>query len=97
METKIKAINFNISDQLEEFTNKKIEKLLRRYDVGSDISVTYHLVKPGVACNKSAGVGVNLPNLGLRYASKSADTFEEALDLAIEALEHQLEKSKDRK
>ena len=31
------------------------------------------------------------------FASKTADSFEEAIDLALEALEKQLEKNKDKK
>ena len=97
METKIKAIHFDISEQLVAFTNKKIEKLARRYDVIGDIAVNYTLVKPETANNKEAGVEVNVPNAGKLYASKTADTFEEALDLALEALERQLEKAKNQK
>ena len=95
METKIKAIHFDISDKLVEFTNKKIDKLARRYDVSGDIAVNYTLVKPEAARNKEAGVEVNVPNQGKLYASKTADSFEEALDLSLEALEHQLEKTKN--
>lgn len=97
METKIKAIHFDISEKLVEFTNKKIEKLARRYDVVGDIAVNYTLIKPESARNKEAGVEVNVPNQGKLYASKTADTFEEALDLSLEALERQLEKSKNQK
>ena len=97
MGTNIKAIHFDISEKLVEFTNKKIDKLARRYDVVGDIAVNYTLVKPETARNKEAAVEVNVPNQGKLYASKTADTFEEALDLSLEALERQLEKSKDKK
>lgn len=95
MATNIKAIHFDISEKLVEFTNKKIDKLARRYDVVGDIAVNYTLVKPDAARNKEAGVEVNVPNQGILYASKTADSFEEALDLALDALERQLEKAKN--
>ena len=83
-----------MSDKLEAFTNKKLEKLARRYDNLTDIDVNFKLIKPEAAMNKEAGVKVNVPNAGEIFASKTADTFEEALDLALEAVERQLEKTK---
>lgn len=94
MEIQIKAIHFEMADKLEAFTNKKLEKLARRFDVISGIDVNYTLVKPEAAKNKEAGVKVSVPNNADIFASKTADTFEEALDLALEAVERQLEKIK---
>lgn len=94
MEIKIKANHFEMADKLEAFTNKKIEKLARRYDNITDITVDYKLVKPETAMNKEAGVKVSVPNQPDLFASKTADSFEEALDLALEAVERQLEKVK---
>ena len=83
-----------MAEKLETFTNKKLEKLARRYDNISEIDVNYKLVKPETAMNKEAGVKVSVPNNADLFASKTADTFEEALDLALEAVERQLEKTK---
>lgn len=94
MEVKIKAIHFDITDKLEGFVMKKIDKLARRYDNISDVEVNLTLVKPETAMNKEAGVKVSVPNAADMFASKTADTFEEALDLALEAVERQLEKTK---
>lgn len=94
MEITIKANHFEMAEKLEAFTNKKIEKLARRFDTISDIEVNYKLVKPETALNKEAGVKVLVPNNPDLFASKTADTFEEALDLALEAIERQLEKIK---
>lgn len=96
MELQIKAIHFEISDKLTAFTNKKIEKLVRRYEDINTAEVCYTLVKPEAANNKEAGVKLLLPGEDL-FASKTADTFEEALDLSLEALEKQLEKRKGKK
>ncbi|MCH5218290.1 MAG: ribosome-associated translation inhibitor RaiA [Muribaculaceae bacterium] len=94
MEISIKANHFEMAEKLEAFTNKKIEKLARRFDNMTDIEVNYKLVKPETAMNKEAGVKVSVPNQPDVFASKTADTFEEALDLALEAVERQLEKNK---
>lgn len=96
MDVLIKAIHFDITDKLEAFTNKKIDKLVRRFDVISGVNVNYRLIKPEAAMNKEVGVELQVPGNTL-FASKTADTFEESLDLAIQALEPQLERNKDKK
>lgn len=97
MDVKIKAIHFDISDKLEGFTNKKIDKLVRRFDAISGVNVSYTLVKPETALNKEAALELIVPGANPLFASKTADSFEEALDLCIVALEPKLEKNKDRK
>ena len=84
-----------MAEKLETFTNKKLEKLARRFDNIAEMDVTYKLVKPETAMNKEAGVKVSVPNNADLFASKTADTFEEALDLALDAIERQLEKIKN--
>ena len=51
--------------------------------------------KPEVAENKEAGIKILIPN-GEFYASKVCDTFEEAIDLDVEALVKQLVKYKEK-
>ena len=45
--------------------------------------------------NKEASVKLMVPPAADLFASKTADTFEEAIDLCLEALESQLEKNKN--
>ena len=97
MDVKIKAIHFEISDKLEAFTNKKIEKLVRRFEAIGGVNVNYTLVKPETIKNKEAGVELIIPGANPLFASKTADSFEEALDLSLEALEKQLERNKEKK
>lgn len=94
MEVNIKAIHFDISDKLLAFTNKKLDKLARRFESLADVEVTYTLVKPETSNNKEAGVEVHVPGAGKLFASKTADSFEEALDLSLDAIERQLERTK---
>lgn len=97
MEVNIKAIHFDISEKLVDFVNKKIDKIARRHEAVSEADVTLTLVKPETAKNKEAAVKLAVPGSADLFASKTADTFEEALDLALDALKPQLEKIKDKK
>ena len=97
MEATIKAIHFDVSEKLVAFINKKIDKLCRRYEsvMGADVVLT--VVKPETAMNKEAAVKLTVPGSPELFASKTADTFEEAIDLSLDALEKQLEKEKTKK
>lgn len=97
MDVQINAIHFDISEKLEAFVNKKVDRLLRRYDSITSVEVNLRLIKPETAMNKEAGIQLEVPGYPDLYASKTADTFEEAIDLTLEALERQLEKLKDKK
>lgn len=97
MEAKIKAIHFDITDKLVNFINKKIDKLSRRFEAVTEAEVTLKVVKPETAMNKEAAVKLIVPPAADLYASKIADSFEEAIDLCLDALERQLEKNKDSK
>lgn len=97
MEVRIQAIHFDASERLEAFINKKAERLARHNTAISVVDVTLKVVKPETAMNKEVVIKVNTPTHEELVATKVADTFEEAVDLAIEALERQLEKKKERK
>lgn len=92
MEVKIQAIHFDIANRLVEFINKKAQRLTRRYDAITDIDVTLKVVKPETAMNKEAVIKAVAPQIEDIVATKTADSFEEAVDLALEAIERQLEK-----
>lgn len=47
--------------------------------------------------NKEAGIKLSVPGSPDLFASKTADSFEEAIDESLEALEPQLEKAKGKK
>lgn len=95
MESNIKAIHFDITDKLVSFINKKIDKLARRFEAITDAEVSLKVIKPETAMNKEAGVKLSVKGAEL-FASKTADSFEEAVDLSLAALEPQLEKYKER-
>ncbi len=97
MEIRIKAIHFDIAEKLTAFINKKAERLGRHNENISDIDVTLKVVKPETAMNKEALIKVQVPQHEDIVANKTADTFEEAIDLCLEAIERQLEKKKGKK
>lgn len=97
MEVKIKAIHFDITDKLVAFINKKVDKLTRRFEAVTEVEVTLKVVKPETAMNKEASVKLIVPNQPDMFASKTADSFEEAIDLSLDALEKPLEKNKLKK
>lgn len=97
MEVRIKAIHFDATERLEAFINKKAERLARHNTAIAVIDVTLKVVKPETAMNKEAIIKVNIPTHEDIVATKVADTFEEAVDLGMEALDRQLEKRKEKK
>ncbi|MCH5222182.1 MAG: HPF/RaiA family ribosome-associated protein [Muribaculaceae bacterium] len=97
MDVRINAIHFEVADRLVDFINKKVERLARRYSSISVVDVNLKVVKPESAMNKEVVLKVSMPQHGETVATKVANTFEEALDVALEAVERQLEKNKDKK
>lgn len=97
MEVQIKSIHFDITDRLVSFINKKIDKIARRFEAVTESEIILKVVKPETSLNKEASIKFTVPGSPDLFASKTADTFEEAIDLCLDALEKPLEKIKDRK
>lgn len=97
MEVTINAIHFAVNERLTAFINKKAERLTRHYPDITAIDFNLKVVKPETAMNKQVVAKVTLPGNPEQVADKTADTFEEAVDLALEAVERQLDKIKGRK
>lgn len=97
MEIRIQALHFEISDRLEAFINKKIDKLVRRNEAVAGADVTLKVIKPETSMNKEAVIRISVPQHEDIVATKTADSFEEAVDLALEAIDRQLEKLKQKR
>lgn len=97
MEITVNAVHFDISERLTDFIRRKAERLGRRFVDIMSITANLRVVKPETAMNKEAVVKVDLPGAPEMVASKTADTFEEAIDLCMDALDRQLERIKGRK
>ncbi len=97
MDINIKAIHFDITEKLTAFINKKVERIVRRFPSVSTVDISLKVVKRETALNKQAIVRLTVPQLEEFVADKTADTFEEAIDVALDAIEKQLEKAKNKK
>lgn len=95
MKVRIKSIHFDATAQLESFIQKKVAKLEQHFDELTTAEVTLKVVKPETANNKEASIQLKTKNADC-YAEKIKDTFEEAIDECIEALEKQLLKIKEK-
>ncbi|WP_085536912.1 ribosome hibernation-promoting factor, HPF/YfiA family [Massilibacteroides vaginae] len=95
MDIRVQSIRFDASEALEAFVQKKISKLEQYYDGILSAEVVLKLVKPEVALNKQASISLKIKN-GDLFADKTADSFEEAIDVCAEALSKQLVKHKEK-
>ncbi|EFL45372.1 ribosome hibernation-promoting factor, HPF/YfiA family [Prevotella disiens] len=95
MDIKIQAIHFDATEKLETFINKKVEKLQKSHEDIQKVEVQLKVEKPATANNKNASITVTIPG-GTPYAEKTCDTFEEAVDLCLDAIKVQLAKAKEK-
>lgn len=93
MDVKIKTLHFSISEKLEEFTTKKVSKVIAKRDDIVSTDVIMKVIKPESTKNKEVEIRIAIPGNEF-FAKKTADTFEEAVDVSLEAVKKQLEKQK---
>ncbi|MBO7289934.1 MAG: HPF/RaiA family ribosome-associated protein [Bacteroidaceae bacterium] len=91
METRIQSVHFDASQQLMEFVEKKVAKLEKHCEGATALEVTMKLIKPETVRNKEVALRVAAAG-GDLFASKTGDTFEDALLDAIDAIKVQAEK-----
>lgn len=95
MNVTVKAIHFDVKASLEEFIQKKISKLEQYSDKITSADVTLQVVKPEVSENKEVMLKVLMPNNEL-VVTKTADSFEEAFDNAMDAMIRSIKKAKEK-
>ncbi|MDD2436857.1 MAG: ribosome-associated translation inhibitor RaiA [Massilibacteroides sp.] len=95
MDIRIQSIRFDASEALEAFVQKKVLKLEQYYDGILSAEVILKVVKPETAMNKNASVNLKIKN-GELFAEKTADSFEEAIDICTDALSKQLVRHKEK-
>ena len=64
MEIKVKAIHFDATEKLEQFINKKVEKLVKHHEEITNAEVTLKVVKPETAMNKEASIKLDTTQRG---------------------------------
>lgn len=95
MKLRVQSINFDATQALEAHVEKKTSKLKKFFDEIMSVQVYLKVIKPETASNKEAEIKISVPS-GEFFASKICDTFEEAIDLSVEALEKQVQKHKEK-
>jgi putative sigma-54 modulation protein len=93
MDIKVNSVNFTPDKKLVSFVNDKVKKLQLFYDNITAGEVFLKLDKDQEKENKQAIIKILLPGKEL-LAKKQCKTFEEATDLACEALSKQVQKHK---
>ena len=100
MDIRIQSVHFDAAEKLENFINLKVGKLGQFFDGILSAEVVLKLDKSESLENKVTEITLDIPG-NILFAKKQSKTFEEAVDLACEALRKQLvkrkEKIKDRK
>lgn len=96
MNIQLTTVHFTADQKLVDFVNKKVPKLDTYFEGIIGAEVILKVVKPETVNNKVAEIKLSIPTTDYLFAEKQADSFEEAIDLAIEAVRKQLTKFKDK-
>ncbi len=91
----IQSIHFDATEKLQAFVNKKAEKLSKSYEDIQKVEVQLKVQKPATALNKVTSLTVSVPGNTL-FVEKTCDTFEEGVDLCVDAMRVQLTKYKEK-
>jgi len=93
MQVNINSVHFKVDSRLEDFIREKINKVAKFHDgiIGGD--VTLKVVNTDKPENKVVEIRLKIKGNDL-ISSKRGKTFEEATDLAIDALRIQAKKVK---
>jgi len=95
MRIKVQSIHFTADRKLLAFIQEKVDKLFHFYDQIIDSEVFLRLDKSENMENKIAEIKLNTPGKIL-FAKEQCKTFEEATDVAVEALRKQITKHKEK-
>lgn len=93
MKLNINSVHFKVDSKLEDFIQQKVDKLHNFYDgiIAGDVHLK--LDNNGTPDNKIAEIRLVIKGYDL-YAKKQSSSFEEATDIAVEALRRQLRRYK---
>lgn len=95
MEIRIQSIKFDATEKLQEHIQKKAKKIERIFDEAMSLDFYLKIEKPEAVENKVVDVKLIAPSVEL-FASKTCDSFEESVDLCLDALEKQIIKHKEK-
>ncbi len=92
MKIRVQSVHFDADVKLIQFIESKVSKLSQVSDRILNADIILKVEKSDDTQNKLVEVKLAIPGNDL-FAKKHAKTFEEAIDLAVEALRIQLKKS----
>lgn len=92
---KITSVHFDADKKLLEFIHERVDKLGQFYDKIIDGDVILKINNNSTGENKVAEIKLSVPGNDI-FAKKQCKSFEEATDLAVEALRRQLKKHKEK-
>ena len=95
MTINIQSVHFDADQKLLDFVNEKVDKLKTYYDGIINSEITLRLDKSSKSDNKISEIKM-LGKGHEFFAKKQCESFEEATDLACEALRTQITKYKDK-
>jgi putative sigma-54 modulation protein len=95
MKVNVQSIHFNADQKLLDFIQDKVDKLVHFYDHILGGEVFLRLDKSDNTQNKVVQIHITVPGQDL-HSRQQCRTFEEATDLAVEALSKQIIKHKER-
>ena len=95
MQITVQSIHFDADVQLIEFVEEKTKKLGVFHPAINKAEIILRLDKNGDQENKIAEIILKVPGTEL-FAKKQCKTFEEAVDLTVDALKRQIEKNKEK-
>ena len=96
MNIQIKTVHFTADQKLVDFVNRKVPKLDTYFEGIIGAEVILKVIKPETSNNKVAELKLSIPGSDYLFAEKQADSFEEAIDLCIDAIRKQLAKFKEK-
>jgi putative sigma-54 modulation protein len=96
MNIQVNTVHFTADQKLTDFVNKKVAKLDTYFEGIIGAEIIMKVVKPETANNKVAEIKLSIPGYDYLFSEKQADSFEEAIDLAVEAIRRQLTKVKEK-
>jgi len=96
MNIQLNPVHFTPDQKLTDFVIKKVSKLDTYFEGIIGAEVILKVVKPETNNNKVAEIKLSIPGSDYLFAEKQADSFEEAVDMAIDAIRRQLTKVKEK-
>ncbi len=96
MNIKVQSVRFDADKKLLDYIESKVGKLNQVADNIMGAEVILKLDNAEDNENKVAEIKIDIPHSTDLFAKKQCKTFEEAVDLAVDALRRQIKKFKEK-